>query len=108
MISKSEFVNIINRLKATEDTADKVNEIIRNSVDCEISDFTHAGSLMICHADIVIRLLQNMFNDKFENISYFIYDLDYGRKYKKGMITEADGRNIDLSTAEKLYDYLTR
>ena len=108
MINKNEFVKILDRLKATEDTANKVNEIIRESKNCEISDFTCSASLMICHADIVIRLLENMFNDKSGDICYFIYELDYGRKYKKGMITEADGTDIDFSTVEKLYDYLMR
>ena len=44
--------------------------------------------------------------DQGEDISYFIYELDYGRDYEEGCITDQDGNNIDFSTAEKLYDYL--
>jgi hypothetical protein len=38
-------------------------------------------------------------------ISYFIYELDFDEKYKDGCVT-FDGKNIDISTAGKLYDYL--
>ena len=30
-----------------------------------------------------------------------------GRKYEPGMIIDENGHDIDLSSAEKLYDYLT-
>ena len=40
-------------------------------------------------------------------ISYFMYELDYGRDYQDGFIVE-NGVNIDFSSADKLYDYLIR
>ena len=49
-----------------------------------------------------------MFNDKSEIIDYWVYDLDYGKKYKDGCITEADNTNIILKTSEDLYDYLIK
>ena len=52
-------------------------------------------------------LLRKLMKDSFENIDYFIYELDYGRKYQPGMIQDENGQNINLSTAEKLYDYIT-
>ena len=40
-------------------------------------------------------------------ISWWIYELDYGTKFKIGYLIEADGvTKPDISTAEKLYDYL--
>jgi len=39
-------------------------------------------------------------------IEYFIWDLDFGKEYKDGCITDKNGYNIDISTVEKLYDYL--
>ena len=41
-----------------------------------------------------------------EVIDYWIYDLNFGSKYYDGCITEKDGTNIVLKTAENLYDYL--
>ena len=43
--------------------------------------------------------------DSFGNISYFIYELDYGREYQEGCVSDKNG-NIDISTPEKLLKLL--
>lgn len=106
MISKEEFIEIIDRLRETDDIKTQVNRIIRNNTDSYISDFTNAGSLMICHEDLVARLLENMFNNN-DVISYWLYEKNYGRDYKTGDIVD-NGKKIDLSTPGKLYDYLIK
>ena len=105
MISKQEFVDIINKLKAVNDFVDKTNEEARNLDDAIISDFFNASSLSISHEQIVVQLLENIFDDT-DIISWWLYDLDYGRKYENGCILDANGNIIDLSMPEKLYDYL--
>lgn len=105
MLTKQEFVDIINKLKEVNDFVNETNDKARKLNDAIISDFFNASSLSISHENIVVELLENMFNDK-DILSWWLYDLDYGRKYKDGYITEADGTEIDLSTPEKLYDYL--
>ena len=108
MISKEEFVKIIERLKETNDFVDEINEKARKLQDAIRSDFFNAMSLSISHEEIVVQLLENMFNDE-DIISWWIYDLDYGRKFKLGCIQEEkNGKivNIDLSNEEKLYEYL--
>ena len=69
------------------------------------ADFCNGASLQISHESVVVELLEKLMHDVADDISYFIYELDYGRKYKPGYITYADGQEIDFSTAEKLYDY---
>lgn len=105
MITKQEFVDIIDKLKEVNDFVNETNDKARKLNDAIISDFFNASSLSISHENIVVELLENMFNDK-DILSWWLYDLDYGRKYKDGYITEADRTEIDLSTPEKLYDYL--
>jgi hypothetical protein len=105
MITKKEFVKIINRLKKTNDFVDKTNNEARKLQDAIESDFFNSMSLSISHESIVVSLLENIFNDG-DIIGWWIYDLDYGREYKDGCITEKNGDIIDVSTAEKLYDYL--
>lgn len=105
LVSKEKFVEIVNRLKQTDETVDTINEIFNNTIDSKTSDFMNAASLMICHEDIVVELLKIMFNDK-DTITWWLYELDYGKQYTDGCITELDGTIIDLSTPEKLYDYL--
>lgn len=54
----------------------------------------------------IIKILQITFKDKSKWVEYFIYDLNFGKDYKPGMVTEKDGENIELSTSENLYDLL--
>lgn len=105
MITKKEFVKIIDRLREVNDFVDETNERAKKLNDAIISDFYNVMSLSISHESIVVELLANLFDD-YDTISWWLYELDYGRKYKKGCIQDSNGKNINLSTAEKLYDYL--
>lgn len=106
-LSKEEFVDIIERLREANDLVDKVDELFRKSRENLELDFCNGAGLQISHEPIVVKLLEKLMEDKGDDIGYFIYELDYGRKYNEGDITDKDGNNIDLSTAEKLYDYLS-
>lgn len=108
MISKEKFVTIINKMKLVDDFVNEVNDKsrdLREKLDDSFLDFFEGNSLFVAHSDIVVQLLENMFNNN-DMISYWIYELDYGRKYEGGTISDCDGNNIDVSTVEKLYDYL--
>lgn len=107
MITREEFIKIINRLKETDDFVHEVNDKARNLKDAVKSDFFNAMSLSISHEDLVVKLLENMFNDT-DIISWWIYELDYGKQYKRGCIKDCNGKNINLSDAGKLYDYLKK
>lgn len=106
MISKKEFVEIIERLKNYNDLQDKIDDLFKNNIDNKEMDFMNAGSICIGHESVVVELLENMFNT--DMISYWIYELDYGREYKDGYVRDVEGNNIDISTLEKLYDYLIK
>lgn len=105
MITKQEFV-IINRLKNYHDLQNKINELFDDLIDNKENDFCNGGSICIGHESVVVKLLENIFNDKYDNIECWLYELDYGRKYKDGCILDKNGKAIDLSTPDKLYDYL--
>lgn len=107
MISKEKFVKIIDRLRATNETIEEINNILRNSIDTIEADFVDGASLMVCHEGIVVDLLDEMFGT--EDVSWWIGECDYGRTFEIGYLSyEKDGKIVepDLSTAEKLYDYL--
>ena len=106
-ISKEEFVDIMNRLREASDLVDKVDELFRKSRDNVECDFCNGAGLQISHESTVVLLLRKLLKDDVEDIDYFIYELDYGRKYEPGIITDENGHDIDFSSAEKLYDYLT-
>lgn len=104
IISKEKFVEIINRLKGYTELQNKINDLFRDNIDNKEMDFMNAGSICIGHETIVVKLLENIFNNK-DTISWWIYECNYGRDFSLGDL-EVDGIEIDLSTAEKLYDYL--
>lgn len=106
IISKDKFVEIINRLKNYNNLQDKINDLFKENIDNKEMDFMNAGSICIGHESVVIELLENMFNDK-DTISWWVYECNYGRDFSLGDL-EVDGIEIDLSTAEKLYDYLIK
>ena len=41
-----------------------------------------------------------------DDIQYFIYDLNFGKSKDAVEAIITDGKTYDLSTAEKLYDYI--
>lgn len=104
MITKMHFVDIINKLKEVNDFVNETNDRARKLSDAVMSDFFNAQSLSISHENIVVELLEDMFNDS-DLIGWWLYELDYGRKFKMGDLVD-NGVEIDLSTSEKLYDYL--
>lgn len=101
MISKELFVEVIEDARKSDDYQNWLNKQLKeNGVD---------GYLFLptC-VDSVVKLLHTYF-EKFDTndiISYFCFELDYGRKWKSGMISEKNGADIDISTPEKLYEYL--
>lgn len=108
MITKEQFCKIINRLKDYNDLQDKINGLFRDNIDNQEMDFMNAGSICVGHETIVVELLGNMFNDK-DTISWWIYEQDYGRSVGiNDVFDNRIGKYIDLTTPEKLYDYLIK
>ena len=106
ILTKEEFVKVIKKIQKAFDFDKKVEDL-----------YYGAGYQSPEHPDLytsLIRVLDRMFytdedresNNFISDIDYFCVELDFGRNYKPGMIEYADGTPIDLSTAEKLYDYL--
>ena len=108
MITKEQFCKIIKRLSDYNDLQDKIQELFRNNIDNQEMDFMNAGSICVGHETIVVELLENMFNDK-DTISWWIYEQDYGRSVGiNDVFDNRIGKYIDLTTPEKLYDYLIK
>lgn len=105
LVNKNEFVKIINRLKDYRDLQDKIDELFKGLLDNKENDFCNAGSICIGHESVVVKLLEDMFET--DLLSWWIYELDYGKEYKPGCLTE-DDIEIDVSTTDKLYDVLMK
>jgi hypothetical protein len=99
MIDKEVFCNIINEIKRHTEIQDKVNK--------ELRTFDFMGVGYGDYEGILVNLLEDIFKDKSEWIGYFLYELEFGSKYKDGMITDKNGENVKLATPEDLYNLLT-
>lgn len=105
IVSKEEFADIMNRLKQVNDFVNETNNKAKKLEDAIESDFFNASSLSISHETIVVRLLKMMFDDHDDLISWWIYEKDYGKK-EEIRLWDGCSNEVDLSTPEKLYDYL--
>lgn len=91
MITKEDFCKAIDAIKKIETTLDKFNEL---KCDLFETDLSYYGTLM----DVLFRQSFNI--DQIDNIYWWLYESKDG----EGMYM--NGEPIDLSTSEKLYDFL--
>lgn len=54
----------------------------------------------------LMKLLKELTRDECSWIEYFIYDMDYGKKWKPSSIT-IDGKSVSLKTSSDLYNVLS-
>ena len=45
--------------------------------------------------------MKDLAKDESEWIDYFIFELDWGKSYKDGMVTDENGKNIDATYVKK-------
>lgn len=102
IITRELFKEVVEEIQKSYDYQEGLNRYFeKNNVD----GYIYQPDCM-CAA---IKLLHNIFNeeDKDEWISYFCFELNFGRKYKDGLVSDKDGKNIPLATIDDLYDLLT-
>ena len=100
MVSKESFVKALKEVQESEIFFSKLNEVL-HEYDC--------GDLyLVCCADTVPRILDELFtiNDK-ENdwVRFWCWEMNFGA-VNNGIIDDYNGNEVDLSTADKLYDFL--
>ena len=54
------------------------------------------------------KILKESMKDEYDWIDYFMYGLDFGKKYYNGCVLDRDKSIINLSTAENLYEFLIK
>lgn len=101
MISKELFVKTMNRLENLNKKIDKVDSSLRDLSP----DF--GGFYIPDIEEIVLNILREEFDDNYNDwLSYCVYELNYLRDYEDGICVDDAGEPIDLSTWEKVYDFL--
>lgn len=105
LISKEQFIKTINFMKQSKEQDRQIQKVLSPLIDGGIFQLNPG------YEDTVIHLLELLTHDDEEWISYFIYELDFGKDYKEGTIYQKNEKtgekvNIKLSTVEDLYNYL--
>ena len=110
-ISKEKFLKIISQLQACWDIDMAVHRMgYDNMLNIDLDTYALGGIV----TDLLTVLLEKNYDDIngefFGDIYFFCNDLDFGRKWEPGSVTETDENDnvidIDFSSAEKLWDYL--
>lgn len=104
MINREDFKNYIDGLEKYHRKTEPILDLL-----CDTEDFDELYSSAIkLLAQLVAYDSSVNFEWVLDDLEYFIYELDYGREYEPGMITEEQypGNIVDFSDADHLYDYL--
>lgn len=109
MITKEQFIYYIGEIKTLIEKSDMLSKALADFDSCrDFGGFSNFRAI-----DALVSLLEDVMGEERSteyptNISYFIYDLEFGSKWTEDSIQESDGTPIDISTADKLYDYLVK
>lgn len=101
-ITEEDFVYLMNQIKSQMEHDEKCHEAF-----CTIlpHDFVTGYDNNFLLSGI-IKFLSSIFNYKGEMIDYFIFELEFGKKYEEGCVSWTNGENIKLGTINDLFQYL--
>lgn len=99
VITKKEFVGYIEKIKSVFDFHYALHKFYRSYGASEPYDMPDC-------VDTAIDILDNIFSPITHDVEKFCLEWDFGKEFEIGYITTESGDALDLSTAEKLYDYL--
>lgn len=113
-IGKERFCAILNKMRDQNDLYNEVSDKLSDAVGMSVNLIPLAPIM-----DDLIYLLDVAMGTDFDKeaggdddtysmtmIEFFVYEADYGRNYKEGLITDELGNSIKLDSAEALYDLL--
>ena len=106
-MDKKKFCKILKKLENATRLEENISSLCINYSHDNKTDVNLFGLGLGIEND-VIDLLAEIMKDEGEDISYFCYELNFGKKWESGTITDRNGNDIDFSSAEKLYDFLAR
>jgi len=95
-----EFEEYITKIKEFRKSADNFAEALSKLTD------EHRICLNGREEDLMVRMLEKLMDDKWNNISWWIYEKDWGRK--KNFDYKNKGKIIPTKTIKNLYDLITK
>lgn len=103
-ITKNVFIDALKAIRRQE----KHDEKCRKAFSVILKNDFVSGYDNNIVVNKLVQILKKATKDDHKDswIDYFIYELEFGKKYIKGCATRIDGSDINLSTASKLWDFL--
>lgn len=103
-LTKKYFIKIIGQLKLQDDHDRKCSDAFKVILP---DDYTSGYANHILTNQLIEILKIAMTDTENDWIGYWIYELDYGKEYTEGCVTD-NGVNIPLRTASDLWDMLIK
>ena len=102
MITKEVFVQTMLQLQELDEKYNKIDSALRE-LDSNFCQFYPLEPF-----NIVVNLLEEIFQDNDYNLSYFVYDSNWleGCKNGKNSIFDANNKDITPKSWEEVYDFL--
>lgn len=103
-MTKERFVYLINFIKDHYSLEARLCDVLEAmSPGCYVDAFVYSD-----YASELTKTIKEAMGlpEENEDIEYFMYDLNFGHEWAPGTITDANGKDINLSSAENVYDYL--
>ena len=102
ILSKEEFCEVIAQIKYYRQFENELYNVF-NKFMCESPSFINCEGALV---DTLNRMFNQKKNDYYgTDVEYFIYDLNFGQDWEPGDL-KCNGKDIDISDAEKFYDWL--
>ncbi len=100
-MSKELFIRVMEQIKLLHEEEEKFNTLL-HEIDPEFGGgYIHNKTISLL-SDIARELI----GDKYDYIGYFLWELDFGKGYYEGVITDEKGTPVALSTPEDLYNLI--
>lgn len=101
MISKTDFIDIMQRLAALDAKMDKTDSALK----ALSSDF--CGFYIPEVIDIVMDLFRAILSDaQYDWLEYCVFERNFLRNMKLGNVLDENKNPIDMSSWDKVYDFL--
>lgn len=101
ILTKKEYCDMLDEFKAIEDDIHRVHVAMKKLSP----DF--GGFYIGRYNTLILKLIEKAVGDKDEWTSYFIYELDFGKKATAGGVIDQYKKKWKLDKAEKVYDLIT-
>lgn len=103
IISKRLFVDTMNGLRDYDRKMDVVDTAIKEL------DKDFGGLYITAPFDLIMPVLEGVFHDEKSGwLSYLVYEKNWLEECKPGDVTDENDEEIDLSTWDKVYDFLVK